>query len=208
MRSQAQGEGAQGEGAQGEGAAVADARETRSIPHSPRAGFTLLEVVIALALSGLVLLGARVMLGQVADGAERITATAAGVDREANAERALRDLVSRIEVTPDAGRKLAGDARGVSFSTWCDVPAGWQERCTATLGIVRAGEANVLALAAPGLEVQRVRRGFEHGSLLYLADPGQGGAWVREWRSAVTAPLAIGVVIDADTLILRIGERG
>jgi len=31
---------------------------------------------------------------------------------------------------------------------------------------------------------------------------------VREWRSAVTAPLAIGVVIDADTLILRIGERG
>jgi hypothetical protein len=165
-------------------------------------------VVVALAVSGLVLLGARVMLGQVADGAEQIAATAAGVDRDANAERLLRDLVSRIEVSPDEGRKVAGDARGVSFSTWCDVPAGWQERCTATLGLVRVGEANVLALASPGLQVQPVRRGFERGALLYLADAGDGGTWVREWRSAVTSPLAIGVALDADTLVLRIGERG
>ncbi|HEV7586813.1 MAG TPA: prepilin-type N-terminal cleavage/methylation domain-containing protein [Longimicrobium sp.] len=181
---------------------------TSPSPRGPRAGFTLLEVVVALAVSGLVLLGARVMLEQVADGAERIAAGAAGADRDANAERSLRDLVSRIEVSPGEGRRVVGDARGVSFSTWCDVPAGWQERCTATLGVVRVGEANVLALASPGLQVEPVRRGFERGSLLYLADPGEGGAWVRAWDSAVSSPLAIGVVIDADTLILRIGERG
>lgn len=175
---------------------------------SPNAGFTLLEVVVALALSGLVLLGARVMLAQVADGAERIAAGAADADRGANAERMLRDLVGRIEVSPDEGRTVAGDARGASFSTWCDVAAGWQERCTATLGLVRAGSSNVLALAGTGLGVQPVRRGFERGTLLYLTDAGGGGTWVRGWTSAVAAPLAIGVVMDGDTLILRIGERG
>jgi prepilin-type N-terminal cleavage/methylation domain-containing protein len=175
---------------------------------SPNAGFTLLEVVVALAISGAVLLGARVMLEQVADGAGRIAAGAAGADRDANAERTLRDLVSRIEVSPDEGRQVVGDARGVSFSTWCDMPAGWQERCTATLGMLRPGGANVLALAVPGLEVQPVRRGFEQGTLLYLSAAGGGGAWVRSWSSTLASPLAIGVVMDGDTLILRIGERG
>ena len=177
-------------------------------PRSSPGGFTLLEVVVALALSGLVLLGARLMLEQVGDGAERVSAAAAGADRDANAERTLRDLVSRIEVSSRAGRKVTGNAQGVSFSTWCDVPAGWQERCDATLGLVRAGPTNVLALAAPQVGVQPVRRGFAKGTVLYLTDAAGGGAWVRSWSSALAAPLAIAVAMDGDTLILRIGERG
>lgn len=173
-----------------------------------RDGFTLLEVVVALAISGLVLLGARVMLQQVADGAERIASTTATADREANAERTLRELVLRLEVSPAAGRKVVGDARGASFSTWCDVPAGWQERCEVTVGLVHAGEANVLALSGPGLGVQPVRRGFRNGTLLYLADASGGGSWTRSWTSTLTAPLAIAAAMDGDTLILRVGERG
>ena len=171
-----------------------------------RGGFTLLEVVVALALAGLVLLTARAMLGQVADGAERIAAGAAGADRDANGERLLRDLAARVEVRP-GGPGFYGDGRGVRFSTWCDVPAGWQERCLASLGMVRAGDANVLALECGG-QVIPVMRGFAHGELLYLADAARGGMWMRAWSSPIAPPLAVGVVIDTDTLILRIGERG
>jgi hypothetical protein len=47
-----------------------------------------------------------------------------------------------------------------------------------------------------------------HGELLYLADARDGGQWLRNWSTVLIAPLAIGAVIDADTLVLAIGERG
>jgi hypothetical protein len=35
-----------------------------------------------------------------------------------------------------------------------------------------------------------------------------GGEWQLAWPSRITLPLAIGVLIDGDTIILGIGERG
>ncbi|HEX8361678.1 MAG TPA: prepilin-type N-terminal cleavage/methylation domain-containing protein [Longimicrobium sp.] len=172
-----------------------------------RGGFTLLEVMVALAISGLLLLGARALLVQVGDAAEEIAGTAAGVDREANAERLLRALVGRVE-PPRPESEFVGTPRGVRFATWCDVPAGWLERCSVSLGILQAGDGHVLALQAEGGEVVALRRGFAAGHLLYLQDPAGGGMWRRGWSSSVTAPVAIGVVMDGDTTILRVGEHG
>lgn len=172
-----------------------------------RGGFTLLEVMVALAISGLLLLGARALLVQVGDAAEQIAGTAAEVDREANAERLLRALVGRAE-QPRSGSEFVGTPQGVRFATWCDVPAGWQERCSISLGILRAGGAHVLALQAEGGEVMALRRGLADGHLLYLREPASGGTWQREWSSSVAPPVAIGVVMDGDTVILRLGERG
>lgn len=175
---------------------------------SSRAGFTLLEVVVALALSGLVLLGARMMLGTVADGSARIAAEAAAAGRDANAERTLRDLLLRVEVDPSASRGVAGDERGVRFSTWCEVPAGWLERCTALLGVIRAGDGQVLALETDGGRVLPIRRGFDRATLRYLERAGGMGAWSTRWTSSTAVPEAVMVVVDADTLVLRIGGRG
>ena len=41
-----------------------------------------------------------------------------------------------------------------------------------------------------------------------LNNPLGGGQWFRVWGYGTTAPLAVGVITDADTLIVRIGERG
>ena len=171
-------------------------------------GFTLLEVVVALAIAGLVLLGARAILSQLADAAERTAEATALTDRDVNGERLLRDVVGRIEVDAEAGRGVQGSEQAARFSTWCEVPAGWLERCTASLGIVHADSAEVLALALPGGGMHPVRRGFRNATLLYLTDAGNGGRWTRAWTSTLEAPLAIGVIADGDTLILRIGERG
>lgn len=173
-----------------------------------KAGFTLLEVAVALSLAGMLLLGARWTLQSVAAGAERVAAAATRVDRDANAERLLRDLALRAEVRFSAGPRFRGDPRGVHWSTWCDVPAGWQERCEVTLALVRAGDRNVAALSLADGTLVPLRSGFQRGAIMYLRSAAGGGVWTDRWDSDLEVPLGIGVVVDGDTLVARIGERG
>lgn len=181
-----------------------------------RGGFTLIEVLVALAVSGLVLLAARGLLDALADGADRVTAHASVADRNANGERLVRGLLARAEAGTSNARTFAGDARAVRFSSWCDVPSGWLERCHAAIVIdhdeVAARTADrsallVVAVLSTG-EIVPLRRGLGAAELLYLSDARDGGHWLRGWGASVTAPLAVGVVMDGDTLVLRIGERG
>lgn len=174
------------------------------------AGFTLVEVMVAIVVVGVVLAGARTMLGQIADDGDRIAAAAAEADREGNAELLLRAAAGRLEVSPGAGRLLhfEGEPQGARFHTWCEVPAGWLERCVASLGFVELEDGQALALRLSTGELVPLRRGFESGEILYLREAGNGGGWIRRWGSSITAPVALGLVVDGDTAIIRIGERG
>ncbi len=173
-----------------------------------RAGFTLIELLVAIAIASAAVLLAHSLLGQLADDAERIVRHASDSDEEANAERVLRALVSRLEVGTDDSTRFGGHERVARFTSWCDVPYGWLERCRVTLALDVKGHEPVLAAALSTGEVIVLRRGFTSGELRYLADAARGGNWFRSWGESITAPLAIGVVLDADTLIVRIGERG
>lgn len=173
-----------------------------------RPGFALFEAIVALAVAALVLVAARSILESVADGADRLVDAAADADRVGNADRFLRSLVGQIESATIVPGAVAGDDRRVRIETWCDVPAGWKERCRVELSFAPSdsGEALVASGIPGGPRV--LRTGFRFGSLRYLVDPAHGGAWVPRWSQQVTMPLAIGVILDADTVILRIGERG
>lgn len=173
-----------------------------------RRAFTLVEVVIALAIGGTVLLIARGLLEQLASDAERLVVHAATADSRANAERSLRELVGRLEVGTDTTRRFVGRERAARFTSWCEMPRGWQERCMVVLAIDMEGSEPTLAASLSTGELLVMRRGFTHGSLRYLGDAARGGVWFQSWGESISAPLAIGVVLDADTLILRIGERG
>ena len=185
-------------------------REPRTVSRAPaaRAAFTLIEVMVALSISGLVLLGARWLLTGLADDADRITRAAALADHDANAERVLRALFAGLEVGTDSTRTFEGSERHARFTTWCDAPAGWQERCEALLQLDSLGGAPGLRVTLSTGEVIPLRGGFARGSLRYLSDARAGGTWFRRWGRGIVAPPAVGVVIDGDTLILRIGERG
>lgn len=181
-----------------------------------RAGFTLIEVVVALALGGLILLGARRMLEQLADEAHRITRDAAAADADANGERVLRALAGRLEVgTADAG-PFAGEPSAARFTTWCEVPDGWLERCRVTLVIEAAppAPASVAVLVAqiPGRAPLPLVRGVQADRLRYLVTAAHGGEWFRSWGEGITAPVALGIIrvrgAVRDTFIVRIGERG
>ncbi|MGH7718683.1 MAG: PulJ/GspJ family protein [Gemmatimonadaceae bacterium] len=173
-----------------------------------RAGFTLLEVIVALTVGAVVLLGARAMLVHLGDDSERLTTFVRETDGPANADRLLRTLVGSLEVGTDSATHFAGEQWEARFTSWCSVPAGWQERCTVTLAIDTVlGRRALVARTSTGPPVV-LRRGFREGALRYLSDADAGGTWFRVWGTGVTSPLAIGVILDADTLILRVGERG
>ena len=177
-------------------------------PDAGRGGFTLIEVVVALSLSAMLLLGARALFEQLGGHAEAMVEAATASDRDANADAVVRARVGAAEASPEPARPFDGTADGVRFHSWCESAAGWMERCRVTLGFIHAGETLVLAMATDDGDPVAIQRGFRAGRLIYLRDAGDGGAWVRGWSSTVQPPLAIGVVIDGDTAILRIGERG
>jgi prepilin-type N-terminal cleavage/methylation domain-containing protein len=188
-------------------------------------GFTLVEIMVAIAIGGLVLLGARSLLEALADEEGHVAREAAIHDARANGERLLRDLVGRMEVGTTESGSFAGDPAEASFTSWCDVPAGWQERCRVTIAIEGgAGGAGsdgtdpALVARFPGGRRVVLRTGFRAGELRYLNSASSGGQWFRQWGEGITAPLAIGVLLEressdvegfvVDTLIVRIGERG
>jgi prepilin-type N-terminal cleavage/methylation domain-containing protein len=174
-----------------------------------RNGFTLIELIVAITLSGIVLLSARALWESLAVSVDRMRRQASSDTREANGERLLRSLVGRLEVGTDQSGEFAGDERQATFTTWCDVPAGWQERCRARI-VIEADSGSTLQLVArlSTGEAISLQRGFTTGALRYLNDPIGRGVWFRIWGHGITAPLAIGVITDGDTAIVRIGERG
>jgi prepilin-type N-terminal cleavage/methylation domain-containing protein len=180
------------------------------VRRSRHRGFTLIELVVAITLSGVVLLGARALWESLAVSVDRLRTQATTDARDENGERLLRSLVGRLEVGTDQSREFAGDEQHVQFTTWCDVPAGWQERCDAVIGIEpdSDGRSGRLVARLSTGEVITLERGFVSGALRYLDDPVGGGIWFRIWGHGITAPLAIGVITDGDTAIVRIGERG
>jgi len=181
-----------------------------------RQGFTLIELMVALAVSVVVLIGARMMAESLADATHRTVTAAHEADRVANADLLLRSLLSRLEIGTIADQPFGGGPRSVHFTTWCDTPGGWLERCEAVVSLEAYGDTNCLvAHLAPrdplgeiGPRTIRLATGFRNGALRYLNDPRAGGQWFVQWGDGIVAPLAIGVVLDGDTSIVRIGERG
>jgi len=172
-------------------------------------GFTLVELMVAIMLSGIVLVGARALWESLAESVDRLQSQATADAKDMNGERLLRSLAGRLEVGTDQSHEFAGDELHAQFTTWCDMPAGWQERCDAVLGIEPDSSAGLRLVARLSTgEVIALQRGFSTGTLRYLNDPIGGGVWFRIWGHGITAPLAIGVITDGDTAIVRIGERG
>lgn len=177
-----------------------------------RSGFTLIEVLVALMVGAIVLLGAHQVLAILTDEAHSLARRAAQTDRDANGERLLRNLVGQLELGSPGTIPFSGSPDTVRFSSWCQAPSGWLERCAVTLSFSADGDHETLRGqlgARPPLDLVR---GFRSGAFRYLESAAAGGQWFQQWGTGITAPLGIGIVLvrdDAvDTMILRIGPRG
>ncbi len=174
-------------------------------------GFTLIEVLVALTITGVVALLAHRLASVTVDSARLLGASRAVQDRRENARRWLRTAFISLEAGGSAGG-FEGHVDRVSFTSWQQQPDGWAlaERLTIQLGrgqvlVARpSGEPVVLADSAVALAFD------------YLLEPGANTRWVREWHSPLSAPLAVRLRLTrrengmerADTLLLLIKERG
>ena len=140
-----------------------------------RRGFTLVEVLVALALSGLVLLSAHALLSGVGDRAHALALGADTLTARATGARTLRLLVGQLEVGTPASGPFAGAPGEVSSTSWCDMPAGWQERCAVTLDFEAANGVTLSIHVGDGM-AGRATAYLESGALdawvAYLARRG------------------------------------
>lgn len=169
-------------------------------------GFTLIEMLAAISLFGLVIGGAVALLDQLTDGTTRIGTEGARVAREGNGARLLARLLMDARKSTDSTRRFRGDENGLELWTLCDVPGGWAEDCRATLSIDQRGDSSALIAGVPGGAAFSVRRQKGTASLRYYnATAHNDTLWVRQWSSNVLLPVAIGLVTGADTIVFPVG---
>jgi prepilin-type N-terminal cleavage/methylation domain-containing protein len=193
--------------------------DTAKVSHGP-SGFTLIEVMVALALSALVVLLAHRMFTGVADGATRLTEARRVLDREANARRWLVAAFGSLDAGQVDG-SFDGSPERVEFASWQLTPRGWFSRRRITL---TRNSTHLVALEAPG-DTLVLSDSVSDLQLDYLLDvasdgqndsppgaPGERARFVRDWISPASAPIAIRLRISrnekVDTLFVIVGPRG
>jgi hypothetical protein len=156
----------------------------------------------ALTLTGFVLLGASRLLGQLADGRDRLRGQTTRDAARANGERLLHLLVDQAESSPDTTQRFSGAALEASFPSWCLASGGWLERCFVSLKLERDGDNSEIIARLDGSAPLLLWRRPGAASFSFL--DGRRG-WLRLWPGSIVPPKAIGVVSEGDTLVLRIG---
>src|SRR6476661_6538340 len=122
-------------------------------------GFTLVELLAALSVSGLVMLGGVLLVGQVTDESARIVRTSILNARDANGFRLLRQLTRDARVTPDTLDRFRGDERSVELTTMCQHARGWLAPCRAKLDVDwRTDSSVVVAYLSTGEVLELLRR--------------------------------------------------
>lgn len=171
-------------------------------------GFTLLEVLIALSIAGLVAVTAHQIFAAATDAGRRLLASRAALDRFANARRYLQAAFLSLEVGSDSAGPFEGSPHAVRFTTWQQTPDGpfAQRRL-----VLSASGDSLFARPSNGLSVL-LSDSITALDFDYLLKPGADTEWVRQWISPVSAPLAIRMRVArrerTDTLLFLVLERG
>ncbi len=190
-------------------------RPSARLPVCPSArlssGFSLLELLAALAISGLVFLLASRLLSVAIGASSALRVARTTLDREQNGYRWLRSAFGSLDLSAAPGG-FEGQADRVTFGAWRPAAAGWSVSRTVRLEVVDG----VLSGQEDREPPIRLADSVAALSVDYLLEPGADSRWVQRWISPLTAPVAVrlritrrvGETAQVDTLLLLIGERG
>jgi prepilin-type N-terminal cleavage/methylation domain-containing protein len=173
-------------------------------------GFTLIEIMVALVIGGLAVSGAAGLLHAIGHRGEDFSSAAEVHDRDANADRLIRTLVSNLDLRPRENPSIAGDGQRIVLHSWCTTPRGWIAPCRATLMFEQGSGGVTLQLDLATDRHDSVALSVRHGTsghFRYLVSPDAGGTWTEAWTE-VTVPAAIAVIIDQDTLLAGVWTGG
>jgi len=171
-----------------------------------RRGMTLIELMLAITLGGMLLLGARMLFTQLQVADVNLGRAAREGDERANAMRLLHLLVRNAEVQPDSVNRFQGDTMSVRFRSHCQRPGGWLEACSVSLVLAVTGDSTMLtADLTPGRRLV-LARWSGRGGFEYL-DTAPSDRWVGSWGRSIIPPAAIAVALPSDTIVLPIAGR-
>jgi prepilin-type N-terminal cleavage/methylation domain-containing protein len=170
-----------------------------------RRGFTLVELLAALSISGLAMLAGVMLLDQVTDGSSRIARAGRIAARHGNGSRLLRQLLLDAHVTGDSVDRFRGDERSVDVSTLCQQPDGWMEPCRASLGVDWRGDTSVVTASLATGERLELARYSARAELRYFDAIPSHSAWLQRWAVSIAMPVAIAFVSAGDTAIYPLG---
>jgi prepilin-type N-terminal cleavage/methylation domain-containing protein len=175
---------------------------------SSRRGFTVLELLVAVLVGGVVLLAAAATVQVLGHSSGMQLSAAVRQHQRLERESLLRDLVAMLEIDTGDSPAFTGLPHGARFTSWCQVPRGWLERCHVLLATVplERGIA-IMVETAPGY-VTEIATAGESAELRFLVSARDGGIWLDRWEGGITIPYAIALLVDRDTIILPIGGRG
>ena len=171
-----------------------------------RRGVTLLELIIALAISGLAILGCVILLDQVNDSHERISRERVVAATAGNGDRLLRRVLVDAHTTTDTAERFCGDEHNASYLTLCDTPAGWPEACRVTLSLDSLRDSSAIVAETSRDERFEVRRIPGAATFRYLDLSARDSSWVRQWATSIALPGAIAIVVGVDTTVLPLGS--
>lgn len=179
-----------------------------------RRGFTVVELLIGLAVGGVVLVLAGAVMGQLTADAGRVVTSRDALDRRAHARALLTSAFRSLQVGQGDDDSFLGSAQATEFTARIETAHGWLEPRRVVLFVERGrvllrtvgGETTALFEQVGALETQ------------YLMSYGGGSEWLHGWHSPSTTPVAIRLVLwwaegaraeaPSDTLLLVIGSRG
>jgi Tfp pilus assembly protein PilW len=170
-----------------------------------RVGMTLLELLVALLAGSLAVATASALLSAITESATRVAASARSLDSQVLSIGLLRGLLRRVDVAHGAAA-FQGTRGSALFNSWCDAAGGWQERCQVRLETVPFAGGFTLKLSTGGSEVV-IAAGRSHIQIRYLQSAALGGTWTSQWGSLTSAPLALLLTMDGDSVIAPIGVR-
>ncbi|MBI4501456.1 MAG: prepilin-type N-terminal cleavage/methylation domain-containing protein [Gemmatimonadetes bacterium] len=184
-----------------------------------RGGFTLVELMVSLAVSGIVILLAREILASVTDGADRTMTASRETDRRFNRRDWLLRAFGSAEFSSTPQRGFAG-LRGspgarIQFTTLARVDSVPEYRLV-TISLSPQGQLRARLDPETGDRGQSATLDLADSVTTFSADHlieyGSNSKWVSEWVSPVSGPVAARLRISrqsgTDTLLLRIGTRG
>lgn len=173
-----------------------------------RAGFTMVELMVALTAGAILLAALYGLVAAVVDSGSRLVAQRREAEQLRQGDRWLRSVIASTSVGRPGDAQYEGRPEAASFTSMVPTAYGWHEARAVSLSL----RGDSLLLAVTGSEDVVLRQGVQDLALDYLLEPGANAKWVRQWHSPVSAPLAVRVRIDTgadvDTALYLIGPRG
>ena len=172
-----------------------------------RRAMTLIEVMAALSIGGLLLVSGRALLSQLQDAGTTLGRSARATDELSNATRTLHALVRRADVRPDSASRFVGDSMSARFRSLCEQPGGWLEPCgvTIVIDVGPDGSSLVGELSIGGRLLLERRPGV--GRFRYLDVTGAQDRWMTQWGWSIVPPAAIVFVVAPDTIVIPMAGR-